>query len=388
MTDNYILMHRNEKCGLIGIDRDSNALIHYKPADSACSPYLGHADLRLMKKWWEIRAVPASRDSVRQMLEKAGCESTREFLAKNLALSLSDTYWICPVDLNLTWEDINLYDGMINTEKIPYHNPSSYDPNASLGGQMDKYWDMSHNTPVLVKESYREHGQQCINEAFATLIHERQKTSIPFVSYSVERGRDGGMVSKCPAFTSQDTELVPALEILDSEKLENSLSLYDKYIEIASSHGVDKNAIREALDYQTLTDFIISNTDEHLLNFGMLRDTKTMQFTGPAPIFDSGNSMFFSDHRNTPYKRSELLERKITAFHDREELMLKKVKNKDIVDISKLPTKREAEAFYRDYGIPETKISLITSGYHDKIEMLKEFQQGKTISLYMEKHTS
>ena len=66
--------------------------------------------------------------------------------------------------------------------------------------------------------------------------------------------------------------------------------------------------------------------------------------------------------------------------------MLKKVKNKDIVDISKLPTKREAEAFYRDYGIPETKISLITSGYHDKIEMLKE--QGKTISLYMEKHTS
>lgn len=35
-----------------------------------------------------------------------------------------------------------------------------------------------------------------------------------------------------------------------------------------------------------LTDFVISNTDEHLLNFGVLRDADTMKLIGPAPIFD------------------------------------------------------------------------------------------------------
>lgn len=37
--------------------------------------------------------------------------------------------------------------------KIPYHNVTSYDPNASLGGQMEKYWDFTGKVPVLVKES-------------------------------------------------------------------------------------------------------------------------------------------------------------------------------------------------------------------------------------------
>ena len=67
--------------------------------------------------------------------------------------------------------------------KIPYHNETSYDPNASLGGQMEKYWDLSGEQPILVKESYRFWGQQSINEVFATFVHELQKTYVPFVKY-------------------------------------------------------------------------------------------------------------------------------------------------------------------------------------------------------------
>ena len=67
-----------------------------------------------------------------------------------------------------------------------------------------------------------------------------------------------------------------------------------------------------------LTDFVISNTDEHFMNFGVLRDTDTMKLLGPAPVFDSGNSMFFAEDRRTPYTRTELLERKITSFYQTE----------------------------------------------------------------------
>ena len=28
--------------------------------------------------------------------------------------------------------------------KVPYYNATSYDPNASLGGQLEKYWDLEN----------------------------------------------------------------------------------------------------------------------------------------------------------------------------------------------------------------------------------------------------
>ena len=77
--------------------------------------------------------------------------------------------------------------------------------------------------------------------------------------------------------------------------------------------------IQSFMDYQTLTDFVISNTDEHLQNFGILRDTESRKLIGPAPIFDSGNSMFYADDRKIPYTRAGILGRKITSFYQSEE---------------------------------------------------------------------
>lgn len=80
------------------------------------------------------------------------------------------------------------------------------------------------------------------------------------------------------------------------------------------------------MDYMILTDFIISNTDEHLQNFGILRDPDTMKIIGPVPIYDSGNSMFYNENRKTPYTRADILDREITSFYSREEKLLKKIK--------------------------------------------------------------
>ena len=143
--------------------------------------------------------------------------------------------------------------------------------------------------------------------------------------------------------------------------------------------------MQEFMDYQTLTDFVISNTDEHLMNFGILRDADTMKLTGPAPIFDSGNSMFYADERNVPYKRYELLERRITGIHDKEEKMLTHVRNKKIVKEDLLPTPAETEAFYLEYGLPSEKAAFISKSYEQKCALFRDFQRGKKISLYHEK---
>ena len=64
--------------------------------------------------------------------------------------------------------------------------------------------------------------------------------------------------------------------------------------------------------------------------------------------------------------------------------MLSKVKNRNIVKLDLLPSAREIKEMYIGYGIPEEKAEFICKNYETKVEMTKNFQQGKTISLYTE----
>lgn len=381
----YYLMHRNDVCGTIMFDETDGKVLSYKDNNSGISPYFGNANVQNMKVWWSMRAVPSSRATVQKILREKGYLNTEVYLAKNLALSMTDSYWLCPEDAVLSYDEVkfcNLKD--YDNGKIPYHNDTSYDYNASLGGQLEKYWDLEGETPILVKECTRYDGQQSVNEVIATKIHEMQNTKIPFVHYTAEKVPGHGIVSKCPAFTSDNIELISAYEIVESEKTANDKALYDHYINVCVKNGIDAGLMQDFMDYQTLTDFIISNTDEHLNNFGVLRDSSTMQLIGPAPIFDSGNSMFYDQNPGSPLSRVQLLDRKITSFYKHEDKMLAKVKNKNIVKTDLLPTAEYIKEMYIQGGISEEKADFISKNYEEKTKMVQELQQGKKISLYQE----
>lgn len=382
----YSLMHKNDKCGTILFDENIGRITEYHDDRNGLSPYLGNCDIKKIQKWWEMRAVPASRATMQQVINNANCLNTEVYLAKNLGLSMTDTYWIKPSGIDLSFDNVKFANlAAYSHGKIPYHNATSYDPNASLGGQMEKYWDLMHKTPILVKESYKYYGQQSINEVVASIVHSRQPSNVEFVRYTAEMTEDRGVQCKCPAFTSENIELLSAYEMVESRKIQNSQALYDEYINICVENGIDYNQIQEFMDYQTMTDFLITNTDEHLLNFGVLRDPNTMKLIGPAPIFDSGNSMFYSDGRKTPYTRAGILDIPITSFYKREEKLLGKVKNKTAVDLNSIPSAGEVKELYANAGIPEEKADVISKNYDTKAKMLSEFQRGKTISLYKEK---
>lgn len=51
------------------------------------------------------------------------------------------------------------------------------------------------------------------------------------------------------------------------------------------------------------SDFVMTNTDRHLLNFGVRRYTETLQFVDLSPYFDIGNSMFFNTKYNEDIER-------------------------------------------------------------------------------------
>lgn len=383
----YTLMHKDTPSGVLIFDEEQGKINSYKDLETGCSPFLGNANLGKIKKWWEMRSVPASRSLIQNLVKNSECINAETYLAKNLALSMTDCYWVNPIDSGLTYDMVKFSNlAPYNSGKIPYHNATSYDPNASLGGQMEKYWDLHQEKPVLVKEAYRHFGQQSLNEVFATELHKLQGTDIPFVEYTMSRTEDNGVLSKCNAFTSESVELISAYEVIESRPAQNDISTYQMYIDICKEQGIPAETIQRFMDYQTLTDFIISNTDEHLANFGILRNPDTMQIIGPAPIYDSGNSMFFSEGIKCRHTRESILTCEISSLYKTEERMIANVKDRRIVDIDKLPSKERVKEFYTAAGLPEEKADNIAHNYALKIELLDEFQHGKTISSYNEKH--
>lgn len=386
MEDKYYLMHKNTICGAATVEREYGTLIKFQPIDSRYTPFLGNADIRLMKIWWKYRAVPGSRKEMEEVIRRSGCDSNMEYLAKNLALSLTDTYWICPAELELSWDDVNLYKHALSeNEIVTYHNATSYDPNASLGGQMSKYWDVSGERPILVKKASAYYGQQSINEFFASEVHRRQATDISYVRYYSRDAEDNTILSCCEAFTSDTVEYVTAYEVLRSRKLRNDRSDYDQLIDICEENGINRDVMQRFMDYLVLSDFAISNTDEHLQNFGVIRDADTMELIGPAPIFDSGNIMFYNEMGTRPLSRVDLLERKISSLYTSEEKMLGRVRYRDILDIDKLPLPDEVQEYYHSYGIPEERAEFIAGSYSNKLSLLKDFQSGKDVSLYKDR---
>lgn len=368
----YFLMHKDQECGTLILDEQSGKIIKYQDNGNGMSPYLGTINIEKIRKWLELRAIPNSRFNK----QTTDCNNAKVYLAKNLGLSITDTYWIKPVEVNLSFDDAKLTN-----------SKSPFDPNASLGGQMKKHWDLIKKSPTLVKKSSNYFGQQCINEVFATMLHERQGAAIPFGRYTTssvdsEQCKCFSKECKCNAFTSEHIEFVSAHEVLESQKTRNEQSLYDKFISICESNNID---VRDFMEYQIMTDFIINNTDRHFLNFGVIRDTSTMKLIGPAPIFDSGNSMFFNDDGKVVYTRVSILKQQISGFYKTEEKILKKVKNHNLVNADLLPTPSEVKEFYSNAGIPEEKSSVISKNYEIKLQLFSEFQKGKTISLYNER---
>ncbi len=384
----YFLKHKDDICAVLNIEEETWHVRSAKVINREIAPFIGYATDLSIKQWWDSRAVPSSRKTMEEVIRKAGCTNNVEYLAKNLALSITDSYWVCPVGSDLTWTDVDISVlSKYNDGKMPYHNATSYDRNASLSGQMEKYWDLNEDPPVLVKDAYLYNGQQAVNELFATMIHQRQNTSIPYVAYSVKDNPDKGCKeSLCDSFVSGNLEYVSAYEILHLFPKRNDESLYDAYIRLCVSKGIPMKEMQEFMDYQTLTDFVITNTDEHINNFGVLRDSDSMEFVKPAPIFDSGNSMFYKESASSKFlERHELLAIEITSFHSSEEKMLSHIKNRGIVDTERLPSSEEVKDLYCTNGINEQKAMFIADCYEKKVQMLREFQQLKKISLYNEK---
>lgn len=108
-TAQYIFMHKDIPVAEFGLDTATGAIVSigqvYEPRHVPVGIPVrkGSVDRGALNEWWRGRSIPASRSGIREALRELRISDSRILAEKCLGLSLSDQYWICPVDSGISW---------------------------------------------------------------------------------------------------------------------------------------------------------------------------------------------------------------------------------------------------------------------------------------------
>lgn len=380
----FFLMHKDIVIAQMEIDDARPHKITFTKDASEHLPLGAQMNMMLFHEWWKDRAVPRTRQGARSALKRLGYPTTGHMLVDNLALSLTDCYWIKPFKADISWSDVSLF---INPF-VDYFGEITINSNADVGrrsrfslatsqGEVRKKWVIrTDGTRAMVKGNWADTYQQSINEAFASLMHRLQGV-MPYTEYELlpleTKDDKDGLGCICNLFTNEETEFVSAWEVLCNAKKRGSDSYYSHFRKQCLRHGMDEEYFERFMSYEILIDILITNTDRHMNNIGILRDPVTLKWKGFAPIYDNGNSMFF---RLGDLRHVQFDEIKISSFLNREQKMLRYVKYPEIVDVDKLPTKDEFESLYRRDRIDRhVRIEDTWRLFERKVNMVYTFQR-------------
>lgn len=258
----------------------------------------GSLDTDELNSWWISRSIPTSRSGIRHLLESLTINNPAALLTKSMGLSLSDQYWVRPEGSGLEWRDVNFFDNPFSEDvgNILFGRPVSgmldlSSPDNTSDGILRKRWAVSEGTRVLIKSGNEPYLQEPFNEVAATKIMDRQ--GIDNARYSLT-WIDNIPCSVCPDFIDGRTELVTASRLLAGYGTWNA-SYRDEYEKICNDLCVDISGSMARMD---LVDHIMINRDRHLGNYGLIRDAETLEWLGPAPIYDTGTSLMCNRSTN------------------------------------------------------------------------------------------
>lgn len=290
-------------------------------------------------KWWKNRQIPASRNGLKDVLNRSGIYNKENFDlldTKAYCLSLSDQFWVKRIDENILWEDINFFDNEFSEDigkilfdggKTPL-NLNLNTPDMTSNGNYEKRWKIIDGDRYLVKAGGKMINQEPFNELIATKLYERILNDDEYVKYDIIYDNDRA-VSICKNFITKETELVPAWKINEYYEFTEDENKYEHYIRCLNNLKIkDANLL---VDKMIICDFILANKDRHFNNFGAIRNVETLEFVRIAPIFDNGCSLWYDE--NDMYVGEFFLTK---PFEEYEKNQLSLVKNVSWLDINKL----------------------------------------------------
>lgn len=286
-------------------------------------------------RWLEKRVIPKNRAFVGEILRSLGLSihDTKGIIDVCKGLSLNDSYWVVPLGFAGSFGEYNLYENRFSSvlSLVAYtgvgqsHAVFTTSPELTTQGMLRKAWRFLEGDGIYLykggTQGAANAGLEPYSEYYACQIAARM--GLDAVPYELERWKDI-LASKCRLFTDIDTAYVPIGRIVKGGGLPACLDYYQ---------ALGREAF-EALRSMLVFDAVIYNEDRHFGNFGLLRDNRSGQVLGPAPIFDNGISLFnyampedlsdlaaYARTRSNPYGVSyETVCREVMGQHQRSQL--------------------------------------------------------------------
>ena len=387
----YILMHRELSVAVLFINDVSGTV--YRVEDVMHPEHLpvglnaaSHKDLaKNLNHWLAGRTIPASRSGFRHALEdmlmqKKLSVSANLLMMKCFALSLSDQYWLNPVDQPLDWHSINFYDNAFSDDvgdilfgQMPQDDTLDLvSPCNTSDGWLKKKWKILNGQRVLIKGGSGMAQQEPINEVVASLLCS--KLNIPHVEYQL-MWENGKPYSVCPNMTNDREDLVSAYYIFSAFPQEDGTSAYDHFLSCCEKLGIPD--AQKHLQQMLVLDYLICNQDRHFGNFGAIRDAVTLEWKGLAPIYDSGTSLWFDQYASKIDTLADAPAKPFAATHEQQiQLALPAVHN---INFDTLFTiKMEAQEIFEqaNFGEPN-RAEVLSLALEKRCNRLRELAKTK-----------
>lgn len=382
----YVLMHKNVPVCDIELDEASGAISAIGKASAEAHVPIGISvkkgviDRAALNEWWKGRAIPASRDGIRDALAELNLATTQKLLEKCLGLSLSDQYWICPAGSGISWAKVNFFDNPFSDDVgnvlfgkgTDSEQISLMSPDNTSDGWLKKKWKIIDGNRCLIKGGSGATQQEPYNEVLASRIMER--LGIPHVPYTLTV-QDDYPYSVCADFITPETELISAWYVMQTDKKPNHVSVYQHYLNCCSALGIP--GMEDALNKMMVLDYLIVNEDRHQNNFGVVRNAETLEWLGAAPIYDSGTSLWFDKPPTMINDAAKLGCKPFKTTHDEQ---IKLVTSFDWLDLSSLQGIDEElrEILQGSVFIDTARCNALCRGLQKRVEMLAEIASVHT----------
>ena len=290
----HILKHKNLDVAYLSISEGYISNTEIKEPEHLPFKYNNsNKDTELLNKWLKHRGIPFSRDDYELIMSKYRVNTSSELTVLASGLNLTDHYWLCDIHNERKWEDVNFLNNKFSSRigEILPELAEKYEefanPDFSSNGRLKKFWIIDNDKRYLCKDGSGNIRQEPFNEHIAS---ELCKTlGIDRVEYQVRKFNDVAY-SKCECMINNNVEFVNAFNVYLEGN--NTGSRYNDYIYACNKMGL--NNAREETDKMIILDYLISNTDRHVGNFGILRNSETLKWEKIAPIFDNGNSLWYN----------------------------------------------------------------------------------------------
>ena len=257
--------------------------------------------------WIASRAIDSRRANAR-LLKKALRLKEKDDLRTALyvnAATITDNYWIKPLDSDLTYQDVRFTDdyfsvlalkGSYSSFNRVANSKRTKTPELTNIGSFEKCWKLIDGKWWMYKSKWWMYKSATHDELFSELFiyHLGKELGMNMAVY-----KRGDKCIKSLDFTDNaSVNFEPAFAFMgDNEEYEDVFAKLEELCPQAKTDFVR----------MIFLDTIVANPDRHTANFGLLRDIKSGKLIGFAPLFDHNMALIARGYPKAPTKNDILI---------------------------------------------------------------------------------